>query len=80
MRNLNLNSVSTDNQHEILNKFGNCLFISYFLKKDCNLYYLCDHAHSVSESLQMKKYYVYIWYINNVLRDYKGFIFESHSP
>ena len=26
-----------------------------FLKKDCNLYYLCDHAHSVSESLQIKK-------------------------
>ena len=25
MRNSNLNSVSTENQHEILNKFGKCL-------------------------------------------------------
>ena len=27
MRNSNLNSVSTENQHEILNKFGKCLFV-----------------------------------------------------
>ena len=28
MRNSNLNSVSTENQHEILNKFGKCLLSS----------------------------------------------------
>ena len=27
-----------------------------FLKKDCNLYYLFDNAHSVSESLQIKNW------------------------
>ena len=27
MRNSNLNSVSTENQHEILNKFGKCLLV-----------------------------------------------------
>ena len=28
MRNSNLNSVSTENQHEILNKFGKCLLVA----------------------------------------------------
>ena len=31
MRNSNLNSVSTENQHEILNKFGKCLFVNIFV-------------------------------------------------
>ena len=30
MRNSNLNSVSTENQHEILNKFGKCLIVQFF--------------------------------------------------
>ena len=32
MRNSNLNSVSTENQHEILNKFGKCLLGSKLTK------------------------------------------------
>ena len=33
MRNSNLNSVSTENQHEILNKFGKCLLVLLGKKK-----------------------------------------------
>ena len=36
MRNSNLNSVSTENQHEILNNFGKCLLGGIFSKRKIN--------------------------------------------
>ena len=44
MRNSNLNSVSTENQHEILNKFGKCLLCKLCAHGIFDLLEMCDFS------------------------------------